>query len=70
MECHVGISLNRTKTRVRVMDTLKGAAPIATFIGVSPSFAEANEDRCSGIHNDPHAGWGQPRRRQDRAYML
>jgi hypothetical protein len=21
MECHVGISLNRTKTRVRVMDT-------------------------------------------------
>ena len=41
MECHVGISLNRTKTRVRVMDTLKGTAPIATFIGVSPSFAEA-----------------------------
>ena len=23
MECHVGISLNLTKTRVRVMDTLQ-----------------------------------------------
>jgi hypothetical protein len=39
MECHVGISLNRTKTRVRVMDTLQGAALIGTFIGVLIVFA-------------------------------
>ena len=40
MECRVGRSLNRIqKRRVRVMDTLKGAALIATFIGFLSIFA-------------------------------
>jgi hypothetical protein len=33
MECHVGISLNPTKARVRVMDTLKGVALVIAFLG-------------------------------------